>query len=272
MNKWTDGDAVTARDQGRPSRWWTVYHLWAGMCLKLFLDISGLSKLLLGAPQGSSPGAASTYATAAAVIAVVAVILGYLGSKSAVGRIDASEMSRTARTAVKVALPFAYLVAAVLLGAVLAPQPKAAPLAYSSPQAPTSPDAMAEVRAFDTAQSAEGFTEASLDQAALKNIETWLVETILEKARAHIAQLGHDPTELEPAISAGAVFVDASGKRLGIIKIRMEGLARIVAVVGFVGPEFHRVTCMRNTDHDIPVWSGECGAKIQEVFNVSVKP
>ena len=131
---------------------------------------------------------------------------------------------------------------------------------------------MAPVLAFDTIQSAESFTEADFDIPGLKNMETWLVDTMLEKTRPIFAELGVNPKEYKPSISANSVFVIIADKKLGIIKIQAGDYVRSVAILGFMGSEFHRVTCLRKSNHDIPVWSGECGNKVQQVFGVSIKP
>jgi hypothetical protein len=45
---------------------------------------------------------------------------------------------------------------------------------------------------------------------------------------------------------------------------------RAVWIMGYQGEKFIRVQCLRGSDHDIPVFSGECGAKVKEAFGVSL--
>jgi hypothetical protein len=272
VDKWTQGESVDTADQVKPSRWYTVYHIWAGMCVKLFSDVSGLSKLLLGASKGSDPSSAFTHATTAAVIAVGLVTLGYFGSKSLLKGIEASALSQRAKIVAKSILPIVYLLGAVLLAVAVSLLISAPPISRTSSIPAPDSDTMAPVLVFDTVQSAEGVTEADLDQSGLKNLETWIVNTILEKGRAKFAKLGHDPSCFKPSISANSVYIDVGGKRLAVIKVQMDNSVRSVTVLGIKGPELHRVSCLRSSNHDIPVWRGECGSKVRQVFGVSVQP
>lgn len=128
------------------------------------------------------------------------------------------------------------------------------------------------VMAFTTIQSAEGVTEADLDQAGLKNFETWLVEKMLQKGRNEYAEMGYNPKDFKPKVIANSVYVIVGGKKLAIIKVNMDNSMRWVTIMGIKGNELHRVSCIRNSNHDIPVWSGECGNKVNEVFGVSIQP
>lgn len=95
MDKSTEGEAVIRPVNGEKlSRWWIVLHLWGGICLKMYLDVSGLSKLILGAPSGSDPASASSYAGAATLVAVGAVAIGYILSRSLVIAIDGSLITK----------------------------------------------------------------------------------------------------------------------------------------------------------------------------------
>lgn len=132
--------------------------------------------------------------------------------------------------------------------------------------------AIAPVVVAVTVQSAEGCTDADLDQAGLKNFETWIVNTWIEKGKSKYAELGYDPNSFNPKVEATSVYVTVNGKKLAVIKVNMDNSVRSVTIMGIKGTELHRVTCIRNSNHDIPVWSGECGNKIQEVFGVAIQP
>jgi hypothetical protein len=60
----------------------------------MYVDVSGLSDFVLGAPRGSDPASASRYAGTAAVLAIGTVALGYFISKSLVSVIDGGPMER----------------------------------------------------------------------------------------------------------------------------------------------------------------------------------
>ena len=126
-----------------------------------------------------------------------------------------------------------------------------------------------------TVQSAEGCTDEDLDQTGLKNLETWVVNTMIKnkKSKSTYAELGYDPNSFNPkVVEANSVYVTVNGKKLAVIKVNMDNSVRSVTIMGIKGTELHRVSCIRNSNHDIPVWSGECGKKIQEVFGVAIQP
>ncbi len=131
---------------------------------------------------------------------------------------------------------------------------------------------MAPITAIVTIQATEGMTESDLSVEGLKNLEQWLVQTTLERARANYAKQGFDPKTFKPKLNVGSVYTQAGGKKLGVIKLNMDNQIRTVWVLGFNRKEFLRVTCIRGSNHDIPVFSGECGNKVTEAFGVSLKP
>lgn len=47
MDKWSEGEAVNQEQvSDKPSRWWMLYHFWAGICAKVYVDVcSGLIKV-----------------------------------------------------------------------------------------------------------------------------------------------------------------------------------------------------------------------------------
>lgn len=273
MDKWTEGETTNQPEKvDKPSRWWILFHLWGGVCLKAYVDVSGLSKLMLGTPSGSDPASASSYAGTAGLVAVCAVALGYFLSKSLVKTIDRGAMPNKGKLVVKRILPVAYFAGAVFLAMATAPLfASSEGFTKTSSPVPAS-SGMKPVMAFTTIQSAGGVTEADLDQAGLKNIETWLVETMLQKGRNKYAEMGYNPKDFKPKVIANSVYVTAGGKKLAIIKVDMDNSMRSVTIMGIKGNELHRVSCIRASNHDIPVWSGECGNKVNEVFGVSIQP
>lgn len=273
MNESTKGDVVARpTNSEQPSRWWIAYHLWAGNCLITFLDISGLTKFFLGALSGSDPSSSSSYAGMAALIAVGAVAVGYLLSKSLVRAIENGTIANKIKLAVKIALPIGYFVAAILLAMAIGPL-ISSPTGVSRTSVPVSPPSdMKPVMAYTTIQSAEGVREADLDQTALKNLETWIVETILQKGRKKFTEMGYNPKDYKPHVVANSVYVTAGGKKLAVIKIAIDNSMRSVTILGIKGKELHRVSCLRASNHDIPVWSGKCGSKVSETFGVSIQP
>ena len=274
MGKWTETESINQpQKQGKPSRWWMLFHFWCGVCLKTYTDISGLSQLLLGSSKGSDPASASIYAGTAALIAVGAVALGYFLSKFFVNAIDRGGLPSKGKFIVKTILPFGYFAGAIFLSMATALlfAPSVGTSQSSSPAfQQAKPAVMKPVMAFTTVQSAEGVTEADLDQECLKNLENWILETTLKKGRNKFAEMGYNPKDFKPKVVANSVYVTAGGKKLAIIKINMDNSIRSVMIMGIKGNELHRVSCIRTSNHDIPVWSGKCGNKVNEVFGVSI--
>ncbi|WP_018402695.1 hypothetical protein [Marinobacter gelidimuriae] len=257
------------------SRWWILFHLWGGVCLKAYSDVSGLSQLLLGSLRGSGHSAASSYAGTAAIIAVGTVALGYFLSKFLVNSINSGRLPNKGKLIVKILLPIGYLAGAIFLAMATAPLfiPPVETSQTSVPKSqPKKSSTIKPVKAYTTIQSAEGATEADLDQEGLKGLENWIVETMLKKGRNNFTALGYNPKEFKPKLDANSVYVTAGGKKLAIVKINMDDSMRSVTVMGIIGTELHRVSCIRSSNHDIPIWLGPCGDKIYEVFGVSVRP
>lgn len=273
MDKWTEGEAASQADRNeKPSRWWMLYHFWAGICLKTYVDVSGLSKFILGDPSGSDPSTASSYAGTAAILAVGAVALGYFLSKSLIKVIDGSNMANKGKLILKTILPIAYFAGAAFLAMATAPL-FAASEGIQKTSTPISRQMeIKPVMAYTTTQTSEGVTEADLDQTGLANLETWIVETMLQKSRNKYVEMGYNPKDFKPKVVANSVYVTAGGKKLAIIKINMDKSMRSVTIIGIKGDELNRVSCIRASNHDIPVWSGECGNEVHKTFGVSIQP
>lgn len=245
-----------------------LYHGWAGICLKIYVDVSGLSKFILGNPSGSD-----SYAGSAAMLAVVAVALGYFLSKSLIKAIEGGPMPDKGKvTLIKFLLPIAYFAGAVFLGVATAPLFAASEGVQKTSTPAHQKTEMKPVMAFTTTQDSEGVTEANLDQAGLANLETWIVETMLQKGRNEYAEMGYNPKDLKPKVSANSVYVTVGGKKLAVIRVNMDNSMRSVTIMGIQGAELHRVGCIRASNHDIPVWSGECGNEVRKTFGVSIQP
>jgi hypothetical protein len=126
-----------------------------------------------------------------------------------------------------------------------------------------------EIFVVDTVQDADGTTPADMTVEFLSNLEAYLVLEIRKKAKNRLSELGHDPDDIDADYTSSSVYMDVDGKRLGVIKLRGGG-PRIVFVVGFVGTDFHRVTCLRKEDVYIPIMTGKCGNKIMSVFGAKL--
>lgn len=127
------------------------------------------------------------------------------------------------------------------------------------------------VIAVITVQNAENFTEAAMDMPALKNLETAMLQMTIEKARNSYAAQGFDPKTFKPSVQSSSIYVTVEGKKLAIVKATMNDQVRAVWIMGFRRDQFLRVTCLRSSNHDIPIFSGECGSKLTEAFSISLQ-
>lgn len=122
MDKWTEGELVSRQKKERkPIQWWSLLHLWAGICVKTYFDVSGLSKLILNAISDFHATSATSYARNAAVITMGALAIGYFLSRYLVREIDTSAMPNKRKVILKSVLPIAYFAGAVFLAMTTGP-------------------------------------------------------------------------------------------------------------------------------------------------------
>lgn len=273
MDNWSENGAANPKQAiEKPSRWWILYHFWCGICVKVYADISGLSKLIVGSPSGSGPAFASNYATLVAMVAVGAVATGYFLSKYLIRIIDRSPIPKNGKMAIKSILPFSYFLLAIFLSKATGPVITKS-LSSQTPATQVSQESKEKpVTVLTTTRSSRGLTQSALDLPALKSIETWVVKTIGEKGRKNYAEMGHDPKNFQPAISSRSVYVDVDGERLGVINVNIENSMRSVTIIGIKEGKILQVSCIRASDHDISIWSGKCGNEVSKAFGVTVRP
>jgi hypothetical protein len=125
----------------------------------------------------------------------------------------------------------------------------------------------------DTVQDSEGMSESNLDLVFLENLEKHLSSRFQSKYQANLKNRNIEAKDA-PTPQFSSTYVDipyrSGEKRLGIVRIYIKNLQQ-VSIVGFVGATFHRVSCIRKSDEFIPIWSGKCGAKLRDVFGVSLQ-
>ncbi len=262
-------DKITKKED--PSRWWMLYHAWAGICLKAYFNVSGLFMVALGEPDGTGPGSSLIYSATAGMLTIGIVLLGYHLSKLVVKIINASAMQNKGKILLKSIMPIAYFIGAVSLSMVTSPL-------FASSEATTKISSQNPARskikpvlAFTIIQDAEGVKESDLGQNMLKNLEAWIVQRMLQKAKKNYAERGYNPDNYNLKYIADSVYVNIKGKKLAVIKINMGNIMRSVVIIGIKGNEMHKVSCIRASNHDIPVWSGECGKEVQYTFGVNLQ-
>lgn len=123
-------------------------------------------------------------------------------------------------------------------------------------------------------------TEAEFNQIdtdSLKNLENLMVSQVIEKSRVVYASTGNDPSQFNPDVVSESQFVNVGDKRLAIIyitaypsKTNHQIAMKAVRIIGFTNRGIETIGCIRNSNHDIPIWTGECGKKIKEIFGVEM--
>ncbi len=266
-----DGSKYVKQNGKKHSKWWwNLYHLWAGYCLKMYFEFSGLSQLLLGSLKGSDKSSSLGHAGISGFMIVGTLALGFFLSRSLIKAIDRGSEKSKGRSFVKAILPIGYLAGAAFFAMVTASS-----LSQSSSEpsiSETNTLGMAPVTTLASVQSSEGVTEADFDQVSLENFESWIVEEMLRIGKNHFTEKGFNPIDLKPKVEAKSVYLIAEGKKLAIVKVNVENSIRSVTIMGIKGGELYRVGCIRRSNHDIPVFSGSCGNKVEEVFGVSIRP
>jgi hypothetical protein len=108
----------------KPSRWWTVLHLWGGLCALTFINITWFKKALTGILSeegfrmfggGDIRTVALSIGIISTTITIVSFLFGYYLSRLFVSTIDTSSFSIATKITVKVILPFAYIIGMFLL-------------------------------------------------------------------------------------------------------------------------------------------------------------
>jgi len=130
----------------------------------------------------------------------------------------------------------------------------------------------APVVALVTIQDPEGTSEADLDIGSLKALEQWAVQTTVRKTRSKYVEQGLDPGTFDSSdVESSSQYVLVNDKKLAIIRLRSNQTVRAVMVIGHHLGQVVRVSCVRSSDHDIPIWSGECGDTIKKSLGVSIE-
>lgn len=253
-------------EKPKPSLWSIIPNTLGAACLKLYTDTSGLSGFLLGSESGYS--SASSYAKTAMVITGVALVIGYFLSSVIVRSIDRADLTKGGKWVLKIFLIFGYFIGAIGLGA--ATKPLFIATADSSQTFLPESSSIQPVIAARTIQSAEGATQADFSLGFLNEIEKWAVEIMHQKYKNHYVEMGFESEYVRPKIIARSSYVVIEERKLGIIKTDINNFMRLITIIGINGAELHRVTCFRVSDHHIPVFSGVCGKKVTEAFNVDI--
>jgi hypothetical protein len=123
-------------------------------------------------------------------------------------------------------------------------------------------DNNSEVVAYVTEQAAEGVTQARFDEAFLKNLENWTVERVRVNGEKITGNKMLD-------IKSESVYVDFDGVKIAVVRV-FTAVDYSAMMLGVVGNQVKRVTCLRKSPEPIVITQGVCGKKIAEVFNMKI--
>ena len=112
-----------------------------------------------------------------------------------------------------------------------------------------------------------GAVDADLDQRVLKEIEQ---RTLVSFRKGMIQELTRRGKTLSSErLSADSVYVEKSGRKLAVTKLRADGLTLGVQIAGLVNDEFVRLMCVTNEPKEIEIVTGPCAAATKETFGIS---
>ena len=103
-------------------------------------------------------------------------------------------------------------------------------------------------------------------------LENRTVQQLENKMRAYLSSQGQSPQLSK--FEAESHYVDAQGRKLAVIRLRIPKTLNQAYVYGIKDNAFLRVVCARTKSFDeaIPLFYGPCGEKIREVFGVNLAP
>ena len=128
------------------------------------------------------------------------------------------------------------------------------------------------IMVLSAVEDAGGATQSDLDLRMLNAIEQRTVELFSTKVKNALRAQGQPPNL--PKLQVNSHYVEAGARKLAVVKIAAPHHINQVFLYGIVGNELRRVACARtsNFDESIPLFYGECGSKVKEVFGVDIDP
>ena len=124
---------------------------------------------------------------------------------------------------------------------------------------------MGHVQVDVSSQDSNGLSARDFNVDFLRSLEAYIIQDTSQKIRQSVHS---ENAQIDASrVSSEAVYVEG-GKKLAVIRLQTAGW-NSVAIVGFVGEKLTRVVCTLGLEEPIPISDGLCGAKIQEVFEMS---
>lgn len=129
---------------------------------------------------------------------------------------------------------------------------------------------IASIIVLSASENSNGLKEKDLNHSVLSIWENWLVKTTTANAYRNFSEQGYDPSKLKLKIKKDSLFINVSGKKLAVIRLNLNSLVRHAIVMGIKGDELYRVTCIRPSNHTIPILYGKCGDEVGKIFGVKI--
>jgi len=133
---------------------------------------------------------------------------------------------------------------------------------------------MAKVTAVITRHRDHGLyaVDSGFNAIQVAALEDWLVETAISKWKNLYSEMGFAQRDFSELVHSSSTTMNIEGQELAIIKIDMHDIAKMVVIFGGRNEELVKVSCIRNSNHDVTVFSGPCGDKLYEAFGFRISP
>ena len=124
-----------------------------------------------------------------------------------------------------------------------------------------------ELTVLVSRQDSEGVTQDQMDLEFLANLEKYTLERVKTIVADHYESRGEKPPSL--GIKPESNYIELGDSKLAILRFFEGEKSNSVYVFGIIGNEMVRVLCASKSKYRVEITTGECGAKISEVFRVS---
>lgn len=105
-----------------------------------------------------------------------------------------------------------------------------------------------------------GFAEMDLTPSFIQELQESEAAALREKL---------SPADKSERVIGDSMLLIIEGKKLAVIQLAVADRVREVAVMGFRDGVFYRIGCVRQSNHDIPLFFGKCGKMVSETFGLS---
>ena len=124
-----------------------------------------------------------------------------------------------------------------------------------------------EVVVLDSVEPAEGITEKEMSKEFLSNYSSFIKEDLVDGVRQYLeSQNKHLPDDFD--ISSESFYINASDKKLAVVRFNIAGSANGLVVLGIKGDKLHRILCNNQSVEKISLMHGKCANRISEIFKV----